>query len=239
MIEPHVQVGVTTGELDRICHEFITNGQQQAIPAPTELQRLPPLDLHLNQRRGVPRHPLGYQETQEWRYRQHRCDGDQGRIPRRLQHHGAGGQCGAPRPAPGRGHPGVPVQGPGKVRPGATLGDIGHVIQQHAEKKLLLGSARVLRPRHRQGYSTKTPRYSTTATRAPGMVLEPGMTFTIEPMINAGRRQYPPQPEGRLDGYHPRWPPLGPMGAHPGCHRGRLRGFHTPQSNEPLGLSGQ
>ena len=33
MILPHVQVGVTTGELDRICHEHITQ-VQQAIPAP-------------------------------------------------------------------------------------------------------------------------------------------------------------------------------------------------------------
>ena len=40
MIEPHVQVGVTTGELDRICHEFIT-GQQQAIPAPLDYNGFP------------------------------------------------------------------------------------------------------------------------------------------------------------------------------------------------------
>ncbi len=32
MIEPHVQVGVTTGELDRICHEYIV--ARDAIPAP-------------------------------------------------------------------------------------------------------------------------------------------------------------------------------------------------------------
>ena len=32
MIEPHVQVGVSTGELDRICHDYIVN-VQKAIPA--------------------------------------------------------------------------------------------------------------------------------------------------------------------------------------------------------------
>ena len=32
MIEPHVQVGITTGELDRICHDYIT--AKGAIPAP-------------------------------------------------------------------------------------------------------------------------------------------------------------------------------------------------------------
>ena len=33
MIEPHVKAGVTTDELDKICHEYIVN-EQQAIPAP-------------------------------------------------------------------------------------------------------------------------------------------------------------------------------------------------------------
>ena len=38
MIRPRVEPGITTGELDRICHEYIT-GVQQAIPAP--LNRAP------------------------------------------------------------------------------------------------------------------------------------------------------------------------------------------------------
>ena len=32
MIRPHVQPGITTGELDKICHDYIVN-EQQAIPA--------------------------------------------------------------------------------------------------------------------------------------------------------------------------------------------------------------
>ena len=40
MIEPHVQVGVTTGELDQICHEYITK-TQQAIPAPLNYHGFP------------------------------------------------------------------------------------------------------------------------------------------------------------------------------------------------------
>ena len=40
MIEPQVQLGVTTGELDRICHEYIT-GTQQAIPAPLNYHGFP------------------------------------------------------------------------------------------------------------------------------------------------------------------------------------------------------
>ncbi len=35
MIEPHVQVGITTNELDKICHDYIVN-EQHAIPAPLE-----------------------------------------------------------------------------------------------------------------------------------------------------------------------------------------------------------
>ena len=37
-------------------------------------------------------------------------------------------------------------------------------------------------------YSTRTRRFCITDARDAGLVLEPGMTFTIEPMINAGRR---------------------------------------------------
>ena len=40
MIEPHAQVGVTTGELDRICHDYITQ-QQSAIPAPLNYHGFP------------------------------------------------------------------------------------------------------------------------------------------------------------------------------------------------------
>ena len=51
----------------------------------------------------------------------------------------------------------------------------------------LLRRARVLRPRHRARSSTRSRRCCTTAGRAPACVLQPGMIFTIEPMINAGR----------------------------------------------------
>ncbi len=40
MIREHVQVGVTTGELDDICHRYIT-GHQQAIPAPLNYRGFP------------------------------------------------------------------------------------------------------------------------------------------------------------------------------------------------------
>ena len=41
MISPHVQPGVTTGELDRICHDYITVNSQNAIPAPLNYRGFP------------------------------------------------------------------------------------------------------------------------------------------------------------------------------------------------------
>ena len=40
MIRPHVQPGITTEELDRICHDYIVN-EQQAIPAPLNYRGFP------------------------------------------------------------------------------------------------------------------------------------------------------------------------------------------------------
>ena len=40
MIEPHVVPGVTTGELDRICHEYMVN-EQDCIPAPLNYKGFP------------------------------------------------------------------------------------------------------------------------------------------------------------------------------------------------------
>jgi len=74
------------------------------------------------------------------------------------------------------------------VRPGATLGDIGHVIQQHAEKNYYS----VVREYCGHGIGKvfhEDPQVLHYGRKGAGLTLEPGMTFTIEPMINAGRRQ--------------------------------------------------
>ena len=73
------------------------------------------------------------------------------------------------------------------VRPGATLGDIGHIIQQHAEKNYYS----VVREYCGHGIGKifhEDPQILHYGRKGAGMVLEPGMCFTIEPMINAGRR---------------------------------------------------
>lgn len=71
------------------------------------------------------------------------------------------------------------------VRPGATLGDVGHAIQTHAENagfsvvRELVG--------HGVGHAFhEQPQVPHTGRPGQGIVLVPGMVFTIEPMINAG-----------------------------------------------------
>ncbi len=73
------------------------------------------------------------------------------------------------------------------VKPGATLGDIGHAIQTHAEKNHYT----VVREYCGHGIGTKMhedPQVLHWGKKDTGVVLKPGMTFTIEPMINQGKR---------------------------------------------------
>jgi methionyl aminopeptidase len=75
-----------------------------------------------------------------------------------------------------------------QVRPGGFLGDVGHAIQQHAEKH----GYSVVREFCGHGIGRKfheEPQVLHYGKRGSGPRLQPGMTFTIEPMINAGRRE--------------------------------------------------
>jgi methionyl aminopeptidase len=75
-----------------------------------------------------------------------------------------------------------------QVRPGATLGDIGHAIQRHAEAN----GYSVVREFCGHGIGRRfheepqVLHYGKAGTLEP---LAPGMIFTVEPMINAGRRE--------------------------------------------------
>jgi methionyl aminopeptidase len=82
------------------------------------------------------------------------------------------------------------------AKPGAKLGDIGAVIQQHAEKQ----NFSVVREYCGHGIGSdfheaelQILHYGTAGT---GIELIPGMTFTIEPMINAGKRHIKLLPDG-------------------------------------------
>ena len=71
------------------------------------------------------------------------------------------------------------------VKPGATLGDIGHVIQSHVEKE----GFSVVRDYCGHGIGREMheePQVVHYGRKGTGMHLVPGMTFTIEPMINQG-----------------------------------------------------
>jgi methionyl aminopeptidase len=74
-----------------------------------------------------------------------------------------------------------------QVRPGATLGDIGHAIQAHAEA----AGYSVVREYCGHGIGQQMhegPEVLHFGQRGMGMKLQPGMVFTIEPMINQGGR---------------------------------------------------
>jgi methionyl aminopeptidase len=74
-----------------------------------------------------------------------------------------------------------------QVRPGATLGDIGYAVQRHAEAS----GYSVVREFCGHGIGRRfheEPQILHYGRPGQGMKLEPGMTFTVEPMINAGKR---------------------------------------------------
>jgi len=87
------------------------------------------------------------------------------------------------------------LKGIEQVRPGATLGDIGHAIQQHVEAQRFS----VVREYCGHGIGTiyhEDPQVLHYGHRGVGLRLEKGMTFTIEPMVNAGKPQTRLLPDG-------------------------------------------
>jgi methionyl aminopeptidase len=81
------------------------------------------------------------------------------------------------------------------VRPGATLGDIGHAIQQHAEA----AGFSVVKEYCGHGIGKvyhDEPQVLHYGKPGTGVELKKGMTFTIEPMINAGKPQTRQLPDG-------------------------------------------
>jgi methionyl aminopeptidase len=81
------------------------------------------------------------------------------------------------------------------VKPGATLGDIGHAIQKYAEGERFS----VVREYCGHGIGQiyhEDPQVLHYGQPMSGVVLQKGMTFTIEPMINAGKPQTRLLPDG-------------------------------------------
>ena len=81
------------------------------------------------------------------------------------------------------------------VRPGATLGDVGHAIQSYAESQRFS----VVREYCGHGIGQiylEDPQVLHYGSPGSGLRLEPGMTFTVEPMINEGSRHTRLLPDG-------------------------------------------
>jgi methionyl aminopeptidase len=187
MIVPYVQVGVTTGELDRICHDYITQ-TQNAIPAPLNYHGFPrSFCTSINDVvcHGIPSDTKKLKNT------------DIVNIDVTVikdEYHGDSSIMVQVGDVASHSSRLIEVtqeclyMAIELVKPGATLGDIGHVIQQHAEKNYYS----VVREYCGHGIGKifhEDPQVLHYGKKGTGMVLEPGMTFTIEPMINAGRRQ--------------------------------------------------
>lgn len=185
MIRPHVSPGVTTGELDRICHDYIVN-EQQAVPAPLNYHGFPKsICTSVNHQvcHGIP----GKKVLK---------DGDIVNIDITVIKDGFHGDTSKMFFV---GEPSVIARrvaqvsyecmriGIEMVRPGIRLGDIGHAIQRHAESQ----DMSVVREYCGHGIGLnfhEEPQVLHYGTPNTGVELEPGMTFTIEPMVNAGRR---------------------------------------------------
>jgi len=186
MIASHVKAGVTTDELDRLCHDYIVN-VQKAIPGNIGYLGYPKTVLtSVNQ---VVCHGLPSAAVLK--------DGDIVNIDIAVKKDGWYGDTsrmyfvGEPSPEARRlvkttyeaMCAGIRV-----VRPGATLGDIGHAIQTVAERN----GFSVVREYCGHGIGKvyhDEPQILHYGYPGQGLKLKTGMIFTIEPMINAGKRQ--------------------------------------------------
>lgn len=185
MISPHVKPGIMTGELDRICHDYIVNSQK-AIPAPLNYQGFPKsICTSVNHQvcHGIP----GDRVLK---------NGDIINIDITVIKDGYHGDTsmmffvGSPSIQAERlcrvSHECM-IKGIEIVRPGTRLGDIGHAIQQHAEKH----DFSIVREFCGHGIGRifhEEPQVLHYGTPGTGLELQEGMTFTIEPMVNAGKR---------------------------------------------------
>ncbi len=194
MIEPHVKTGVTTDELNTLCHQYITE-VQHAIPAPLDYKGFPKsICTSVNHVicHGIPNN----KKLKE---------GDIINIDVTVIKDGYHGDTSKMYPV-GEIAPHAKrlidvtqeclYLGIAMVRPGVRLGDIGAAIAHHAEKN----HYSVVREfcGHGIGSTFHEPEIQVLHYGKPGtgLILEPGMTFTIEPMINAGKRQMKLLPDG-------------------------------------------
>lgn len=185
VVAGHVRPGVTTDELDRVCYEHIVN-VQKAKPANIGYHGFPKtICTSVNEVicHGIPSgHVLK--------------DGDIVNVDVAVIKDGWFGDCSRMYYV---GQAAAPAQklvettyeamcaGIRAVRPGATLGDVGHAIQSVAHRD----GFSVVREYCGHGIGTTyhdEPQVLHYGQRGAGLPLKEGMIFTIEPMLNAGKR---------------------------------------------------
>lgn len=186
MIEEHVVAGVTTDHLNTICHDYIVN-TQNAIPAPLNYKGFPKsICTSVNHVicHGIP----SEKKTLK--------NGDIINIDITVIKDGYHGDTskmffiGKPSIAAERLckiTQECMYKGINLVKPGARLGDIGALIQKHAESNYYS----VVREYCGHGIGAvfhEEPQVMHYGKAGTGLALKEGMTFTIEPMINQGKR---------------------------------------------------
>ncbi|HVC01599.1 MAG TPA: type I methionyl aminopeptidase [Steroidobacteraceae bacterium] len=193
MIEPFVRPGVTTDELDRRCHDFIVE-DLESVPANLNYRGFPKtICTSVNHVvcHGIPGDKAlkngdivnidvtvirdGFHGDTSRMY----FAGEPSILGRRLS-----SVC----------HEAM-WRGIGIVKPGARLGDIGHAIQTYTESN----GYSIVREYCGHGIGRiyhEDPQVLHYGQPGTGLLLEAGMTFTIEPMINAGRRDVRVLPDG-------------------------------------------
>ena len=193
MIGEHVKPGVMTAELDQICHEYIIE-TQEAIPAPLNYRGFPKsICTSVNHVvcHGIP----GDRKLKS---------GDAVNIDITVIKDGFHGDTSRMFMV---GKAGIQAErlsqvayesmwlGIEQVAPGKHLGDIGAAIQKNVEKNRFS----VVREYCGHGIGRvfhEDPQVLHYGQAGTGMELQPGMTFTIEPMVNAGKRHVRLLPDG-------------------------------------------
>ena len=194
MIGPYVVPGVTTDELNARCHEYIVN-EQKAVPAPLNYRGFPKsICTSVNHVvcHGIP--------SPDKRLKQ----GDIINVDVTVIKDGWHGDTSRMYPvgkiAPSAQrlieitHEAMWI-GIRQVRPGAHLGDIGAAIQGFVEPQHLS----IVREYCGHGIGQifhEDPQVLHYGERGTGVQLVPGMTFTVEPMVNAGKRHVRLLPDG-------------------------------------------
>lgn len=185
MIEPYVQPGISTDELDRICHDFIVN-QLKAIPANIGYHgytKTTCISVNHVICHGIPSEKIlkkgdivnvdvalikdgWYGDTSRMFFA-----GEPSILARRLVDTTLEAM----------------MAGIHQVRPGATLGDVGFAIESIAHREGFSVVAEYCGHGIGQGYH-EDPQVLHYGRKGEGVKLLEGMIFTIEPMINAGKR---------------------------------------------------